>query len=61
MMVWVGKLFIPEKPIALTCCSQCHMRRRGSVQWTPQITGISFTTGSTSNSPISMAVALASP
>ena len=38
-----------------------HMRRRGSVACTPQITGTSSTTGSTSYSPISMAIALASP
>ena len=61
MMVWVGKLLMPEKPMAFTLPSQCHMRRRGSVAWTPQITGISSTTGSTSYSPISMATALASP
>ena len=60
-MVWVGKLFTPLKPISFTLPSQCHMRRRGSVACTPQITGTSSTTGSTSYSPISMAMALASP
>jgi hypothetical protein len=38
-MVWVGKLLTPLKPISFTWSSQCHMRRRGSVAWTPQITG----------------------
>ena len=60
-MVCVGKLFTPEKPISFTLPSQCHIRRRGSVACTPQMTGISFTTGSTSYSPISIATALASP
>ena len=44
-MVWVGKLFTPEKPMSFTLPSQCHIRRRGSVAWTPQMTGISSTIG----------------
>ena len=60
-MQCVGKLFTPENPISLTLPSQCHIRRRGSEACTPQITGTSSTTGSTSNSPISIATALASP
>jgi hypothetical protein len=61
MMEWVGKLLTPEKPISFTFIKWCHMRRRGSEPCTPQITGTSSTTGNTSNSPISMATALASP
>ena len=37
------------------------MTRVGSVPFTPAITGVSRTTGSTSRSPISMTMALASP
>ena len=60
-MQCVGKLLTPEKPISRTRPSQCHILRRGSEACTPQITGTSSTTGSTSCSPISIATALASP
>ncbi len=57
----VGKLFTPENPASLTCPRKRRITRVGSVPLTPAITGVRWTTGRISRSPISITIAFASP
>ena len=56
----VGKFCTPEKPISFSCLRKTGSRRKGSVPHTPASTGVSCTTGSTSEA-ISTTMPLASP
>ena len=56
----VGKFWTPEKPITFSCLRKTGIRRNGSVPQTPASTGVSETTGRTSEA-MSTTMALASP
>ena len=51
----------PEKPAPMTRSRNRGITRVGSTPYTPAMTGVWRTTGSTSRSPISITMAFASP
>ena len=56
----VGKFWMPEKPSAISRCSNSSAIMNGSVPLTPASTGVCLTTGSTSCA-ISQTISLALP
>ncbi len=56
----VGKFCTPAKPMALSSARKWSVSMKGSVPLTPAMTGVRFTTGSTSRA-ISTTISLALP